>query len=68
MIMPTLQNCPKCGEIFIGSDAIGDPCDRCKTEVRAVEISCPFCKDKNNNCPLCGGDGQICGITKISKK
>ena len=31
-MMPCEQRCPKCGDIFIGSDAIGDPCDFCKVE------------------------------------
>lgn len=67
MVMPTIQNCPKCGDPFMGSDAIGDPCDRCKTEVRGIKITCPACDGSNNNCIVCGGDGSICGITKTKK-
>ena len=65
--MPTLQNCSKCGGIFIGSDALGDPCDRCNTEINVIEITCPGCNGNNDNCLICGGDGQICGIIKTQK-
>ncbi len=68
MVMPTIQNCPKCGDPFMGSDAIGDPCDRCRTEVKVIEMSCPLCQEAgNNNCQICRGNGHICGITKIKK-
>lgn len=30
-MMPTEQRCPSCGTIFIGSDAIGDVCDNCRS-------------------------------------
>lgn len=30
MIMPVNQTCPKCGQPFMGSDAVGDPCPRCQ--------------------------------------
>jgi hypothetical protein len=31
MVAPVRQRCPKCGDMFMGSDAIGGPCDRCAT-------------------------------------
>jgi hypothetical protein len=30
MVMPSWQCCPQCGEGFLGSDAIGDPCPTCQ--------------------------------------
>lgn len=29
MVMPVEQTCPSCGQRFMGSDAIGDPCPDC---------------------------------------
>lgn len=30
MVMPVNQRCPRCGEAFMGSDALGDVCEDCK--------------------------------------
>ena len=72
MIMPTIQNCPKCGDKFVGSDAIGGLCSQCEraTQVIAVPMECPMCQGKEyaGKCPVCQGGGQIIGIKKISKK
>lgn len=48
MVMPVRQRCPKCGDEFMGSDAIGDQCpacwgaipnlrDRCKDFIAAAQ-------------------------------
>ena len=65
MVMPTIQNCPKCGDKFMGSDTI---CDRCRPSVSVVEMPCPLCQGDNNDCQVCRGNGHICGITKIRKE
>jgi len=31
MIMPINQKCPKCGQMFMGSDCIGRSCNQCKS-------------------------------------
>lgn len=33
MCMPVRQRCPQCGEYFMGSDAIGDKCSKCRKVV-----------------------------------
>jgi len=48
MMMPVRQDCPKCGEEFVGSDAIGDICPRCELKERGINIK---------PCPACGGRG-----------
>jgi uncharacterized protein (UPF0212 family) len=29
MVMPVKQTCPECGNDFMGSDCLGQPCDDC---------------------------------------
>ena len=50
IMMPTEQRCPSCQQTFMGSDAIGDVCDRCK----AIEGG-----HKVKGCPLCRGRGWV---------
>lgn len=46
-MMPTNQRCPGCGAWFMGSDAIGDVCDKCKAieEGHTVEL-CSLCQGR----------------------
>ena len=40
MVMPVMQRCPICGVPFMGSDAVGDPCSKCRV---ALAPKCPGC-------------------------
>jgi len=60
-MMPTEQRCPKCGETFVGSDAIGDVCPQCDLEVRGSEMG------HFTICPTCGASGRVCVDSKKSK-
>ena len=37
MVMPVRQRCPTCGNEFMGSDCLGQPCDNCRQAKAAIE-------------------------------
>ena len=45
--MPVRQNCPNCGESFMGSDAIGGLCTKCELEKDGIHIrGCQMCQSR----------------------
>ena len=59
MVMPVQQACPKCGNDFMGSDCLGQPCDNCLVNAvnngeRAADIlGVDFLAHRR--CPKCQG-------------
>jgi len=49
-MMPTKQRCPSCGTEFMGSDAIGDPCDECKRgdQMKTLKLGICFLDMEDN--------------------